>query len=87
MDVSSLFSIVISRGLTRTQTIAESLQTSDHETRMAYIAALDEFARLAPAAFETRSGVVMAFLLKKVLMVPIRPDPVCYSYVFDWDRS
>jgi sister-chromatid-cohesion protein PDS5 len=78
MDVGGS-SYHISHKLTGTQTITEALPTADHHARIAHITALDQLALLAPAAFETRSDVVMAFLLKKVLMVPNEPNPVFCS--------
>ena len=54
------------------QTIADALQDAD-ETRLglvAHIAVLAQLARLSPDAFEARSEDVIAFLVKRVLMVP-----------------
>ncbi|GLB39171.1 putative cohesin-associated protein pds5 [Lyophyllum shimeji] len=61
------------------------------ETLVAHIAALVQVARFAPEAFEEQSDVIMTFLLKEVLMVPILPDPnemdVDEEWVLDEDVS
>lgn len=36
----------------------------------------------APDAFEIKSDVITAYLLKKVLMVPTPVDEVCYTLSF-----
>jgi len=43
---------------------------------VAHITALAQLAKMAPDAFESKSDVIMAFLLKEVLMTPSVPDPV-----------
>ena len=43
---------------------------------VAHIAALAQLAKLAPDAFENKSDVIMAFLLKEVLMTHGTHDPV-----------
>lgn len=42
---------------------------------VARIAALAQFARYAPDAFESKSEVIMTFLLKRIFMIPTPPDP------------
>lgn len=65
------------------QTIADGLQQSDDDTLVARIAALAQLARFAPDAFEHKSDVIMAYLLKQILMIPSPPDPVCSNlYTF-----
>ncbi|KAI0075977.1 ARM repeat-containing protein [Panus rudis PR-1116 ss-1] len=55
--------------------IADSLPEADPDTRVAHIAVLAELASKAPEAFEQKSDVIMGFLVKKVLMTPIAPNP------------
>jgi sister chromatid cohesion protein PDS5 len=43
---------------------------------VAHITALAQLAKMAPDAFESKSDVIMAFLLKEVLMTSSIPDPV-----------
>lgn len=50
------------------------------ELLVAHIAALAQFALLAPDAFESKSDVITEFLVKKLLMVPQLPDPVSGLY-------
>lgn len=60
-----------------------SEEMSDPQMTVARISALAEFAKFAPNAFEHKSDVIMAFLLKQVLMVPTPPDQVSsYSTVY-----
>ncbi|EDR01919.1 uncharacterized protein LACBIDRAFT_254367 [Laccaria bicolor S238N-H82] len=55
---------------------------------VARIAALAQFARYAPDAFESKSEVIMTFLLKRIFMIPTPPDPVCSEeWVEDEDVS
>ncbi|KDQ60158.1 hypothetical protein JAAARDRAFT_711869 [Jaapia argillacea MUCL 33604] len=54
--------------------IADNLAEADEETLVAHVTVLAELARFAPDAFEQRSDVVMAFVLKQVIMVPIPPE-------------
>ncbi|KIL63535.1 hypothetical protein M378DRAFT_192889 [Amanita muscaria Koide BX008] len=51
--------------------IGDELDEEHPDVIVARIAALAQLARFAPEAFERRSDVIMSFLLKKVLMVPI----------------
>lgn len=53
------------------------MANSSPEVLVGHIAVLVQFAKYMPDAFEHRSDVIMAFLLKKILMVPSLPDPVC----------
>jgi sister-chromatid-cohesion protein PDS5 len=41
-----------------------------------YISALAQLARFAPEAFEQKSDVIMAFLVKRILMLPSPVDAV-----------
>ncbi|KAG1732950.1 armadillo-type protein [Suillus lakei] len=56
--------------------IARKLSTAEPDLLVAHTAVLAQFARLAPDAFERKSDVLMAFLVKKLLMVPSPADPV-----------
>lgn len=58
------------------QSVVEELNNREPDKLVAPIAALAQVARFAPAAFEHKSDVITTFLLKKVLMVPVPPDPV-----------
>lgn len=58
------------------QSIADRLSEADPEQLVAHITVLAQLAKMAPDAFETKSDVIMAFLLKEVLMTPSLPDPV-----------
>ena len=58
------------------QSIADSLSEANAEQLVAHITVLAQFAKMAPDAFESKSDVIMAFLLKEVLMAPSTPDPV-----------
>ncbi|KZV76642.1 hypothetical protein PENSPDRAFT_598127 [Peniophora sp. CONT] len=51
------------------ETIADALQDADETKLVAHIAVLAQLARLSPDAFEARSEDVIAFLVKRVLMV------------------
>ncbi|KAI0264684.1 armadillo-type protein [Gloeopeniophorella convolvens] len=57
-------------------TIANDLTDVDEHKLVAHVAALVEFARTSPDAFESRSETIMNFLVKKVLMSPspLSPD-------------
>jgi sister-chromatid-cohesion protein PDS5 len=67
------------------QSIADRLSDANPEHLVAHITVLAQFARLAPDAFESKSDVIMAFLLKEVLMTPNPPDPV--RWVCHFSRS
>ncbi|EGO03586.1 hypothetical protein SERLA73DRAFT_46084 [Serpula lacrymans var. lacrymans S7.3] len=69
------------------ESIADNLSEADPDLLVAHTAALVQFSRLAPDAFEHRSDVIMAFLLKRVLMVPSPPGPVNVEWVEDVDVS
>ena len=58
------------------QSIADRLPEADPEQLVAHITVLAQLAKMAPDAFESKSDVIMAFLLKEVLMTPSPPDPV-----------
>lgn len=49
---------------------------------MAHVVVLAQFARFAPDAFEHKSDVLTAFLLKELLMVPTHPLDVRRPFVF-----
>jgi sister-chromatid-cohesion protein PDS5 len=55
------------------QVICDAMDTSLPEVLVAHTAVLAQFARFAPDAFEHKSDVLMAFLLKELLMVPTHP--------------
>ncbi|KAG6864378.1 hypothetical protein C0991_010047 [Blastosporella zonata] len=73
------------------ESVVEDLPSCEPEKLVAHIAALAQMARFAPAAFERKSDVITAFLLKKVIMVPTLPDPndmdVDEEWVADEDMS
>ena len=77
MDVSFLLWWYSSYSLNATQTISEDLNKVDHHRLVAHVAVLAELARTAPGAFESKSEVVMNFIVKQILMTPSPPDPVC----------
>ncbi|GBE89081.1 armadillo-type protein [Sparassis latifolia] len=52
------------------ESIADGLQDADPELRLAHIAVLSQFSLRMPDAFEPKSDVIVAFLLKQVLMAP-----------------
>ncbi|KAF9457542.1 armadillo-type protein [Collybia nuda] len=56
------------------ESIVEGMTDCSPELLVGHIAVLAQFAKYIPDAFEHRSDVIMAFLLKKVLMVPSLPD-------------
>ncbi|KAJ7145311.1 armadillo-type protein [Mycena crocata] len=53
--------------------ICDALGTTAPEVLVAHVAVLAQFARFAPDAFEHKSDVLMAFLLKDLLMIPTSP--------------
>ncbi|KAJ7135989.1 cohesin-associated protein Pds5 [Mycena epipterygia] len=53
--------------------ICDGLGSSSPEVLVAHVAVLAQFARFAPDAFEHKSDVLTAFLLKELLMVPTHP--------------
>ncbi|KAJ7039761.1 armadillo-type protein [Mycena alexandri] len=55
------------------EAISDDLDTAAPEVLVAHVAALAQFARFAPDAFEHRSDVLIEFLLKRLLMVPTHP--------------
>ncbi|KAJ7096724.1 armadillo-type protein [Mycena belliarum] len=55
------------------ETICDSLGTTTPEVLVAHVAVLAQFARFAPDAFEHKSDVLTAFLLKELLMIPTHP--------------
>ncbi|KAK0480865.1 armadillo-type protein [Armillaria novae-zelandiae] len=57
------------------ESLADGLAEASSELLVAHIAALAQFALLAPDAFESKSDVITEFLVKKLLMVPQLPDP------------
>lgn len=58
------------------QTIADALPEADLDHQAAHIAVLAQLALRSPDAFELKSDVITAFLLKKVLMTGNEADPV-----------
>jgi sister-chromatid-cohesion protein PDS5 len=58
------------------QSITDKLSEAEGEQLVAHITVLAQFAKLAPDAFENKSDIISAFLLKEVLMSPSPPDPV-----------
>ena len=65
------------------QAIADALPEADPEHLAAHIAVLAQLALRSPDAFELKSDVITAFLLKKVLMTGNEADPVgIYLLVF-----
>jgi len=65
------------------QSIAGKLSAAQPDLLVAHTAVLAQFSRLAPDSFERKSDVLMAFLIKKLLMVPSPPDPVRSGITFD----
>lgn len=63
------------------QQITDSLPEAEPELLAAHIAVLAQLASRAPEAFERKSDVITAFLLKQVLMVPSPPDEVRTDFV------
>ncbi|KAF8726601.1 hypothetical protein AX14_007667 [Amanita brunnescens Koide BX004] len=57
------------------ESISNSLSETEPSALVARIAALAQIARYAPDAFEQKSDVIVSFLLKNVLMVPIEINP------------
>ncbi|KAJ7695426.1 cohesin-associated protein Pds5 [Mycena rosella] len=55
------------------EVICEALGTTSPELLVAHVAVLAQFARFTPDAFEHKSDVLTAFLLKELLMVPTHP--------------
>lgn len=58
------------------QTISDELRSVRDDLLVAHITVLAQFARVAPEAFEEKSDVIMAFLMKKVLLGPAPVDMV-----------
>ncbi|KZP25702.1 ARM repeat-containing protein [Athelia psychrophila] len=56
------------------ETISERLPDANPEQLVAHITVLAQLSRFAPDAFETRSEVIMAFLVKDIVMQPSPPD-------------
>ncbi|KAJ6486929.1 armadillo-type protein [Mycena sanguinolenta] len=52
------------------ETISDALNSAAPEVLVSHVAVLAQFARFAPDAFEHKSDVLTAFLLKELLMVP-----------------
>lgn len=59
------------------QSIARGLPEADPELLIAHVTVLAQLTLKSPDAFEQKSDVIMAFLLKQVLMVARPDDPVC----------
>ncbi|KAG7446844.1 cohesin-associated protein Pds5 [Guyanagaster necrorhizus] len=57
------------------ESMADGLSDASPELLIAHIAALAQFALLAPDAFESKSDVITEFLVKELLMIPQLPDP------------
>ncbi|KAF8189855.1 cohesin-associated protein Pds5 [Mycena galopus ATCC 62051] len=55
------------------ETISDALSTASPEVLVSHLAVLAQFARFAPDAFEHKSHVLTAFLLKELLMIPTHP--------------
>ncbi|KAL0958138.1 hypothetical protein HGRIS_000306 [Hohenbuehelia grisea] len=66
------------------ETIANNLPDADAEQRFAHLAVLAQFARFASAAFDQQSEVIMTFLLKQVLMVPLSLDADAMEDEEEW---
>ncbi|KAJ3999568.1 armadillo-type protein [Lentinula boryana] len=59
------------------ESIADSLNEASEDQLVAHLVSLGQFARFVPDAFEQKSDVITAFLLRKLLMVPSQlPDDV-----------
>ncbi|KAJ3762232.1 cohesin-associated protein Pds5 [Lentinula raphanica] len=57
--------------------IADSLDDAPEDQLVAHLVSLGQFARFVPNAFEQKSDVITAFLLRKLLMIPsLCPDNV-----------
>ncbi len=69
------------------QAVVEDLPNSSDEARVARITVLAQLAKLVPDAFESRSDVITAFLLKHVLMVPISPNEVYFATLPVWPED
>ncbi|KAJ4463966.1 armadillo-type protein [Lentinula edodes] len=55
------------------ESIADSLNKAPADQLVAHLVSLAQFARFIPDAFEQKSDIITAFLLKKLLMVPSLP--------------
>lgn len=62
------------------QYITDRLSTADPEDLVAYTSVLIEIIRSVPEAFEQKSDVIVAILLKQVLLKPSF-DPVSVLYI------
>ncbi|PSR74380.1 hypothetical protein PHLCEN_2v9888 [Hermanssonia centrifuga] len=56
------------------ETIVEELHNADPDRLVAHIAVLAQFALKAPRAFESKSSVIMPYLIKQVIMAPTPVD-------------
>ncbi|KAI0790526.1 armadillo-type protein [Abortiporus biennis] len=66
------------------EAISDQLPEVDDDLLVAHVAVLAQFSLLAPDAFEEKSDVIMAFLLKKILMGPTPSDPDRMEVENDW---
>ncbi|KAH7926273.1 hypothetical protein BV22DRAFT_1128351 [Leucogyrophana mollusca] len=66
------------------ESIADKLPKASPQHLVAHTTVLAQFSRLVPDAFEHKSDVIMAFLVKKVLMVPTPPDQDEMDTDADW---
>ena len=58
------------------KSIASKMSNKQAILPVCYISALAQLARFSPEAFEQKSDVIMAFLVKRILMLPSPVDAV-----------
>ncbi|KAF7975521.1 hypothetical protein HWV62_9337 [Athelia sp. TMB] len=66
------------------ETISGQLSDADPEQLVAHITVLAQLSRFAPDAFETKSEVIMALLVKEIIMQPSPPDPETMDDGEEW---
>ncbi|KAJ4468818.1 armadillo-type protein [Lentinula aciculospora] len=66
------------------ESIADFLNEAPEDQLVAHLVSLAQFARFAPDAFEQKSDIVTAFLLKRLLMVPSLPHDVVEDDGEEW---
>ncbi|KAH7910374.1 armadillo-type protein [Hygrophoropsis aurantiaca] len=71
-------------GMEVVESLAEKLPKAAPQDLVAHITVLAQLAHLVPNAFEDKSDVIMAFLVKKVLMVPTSADQDEMDTDTDW---
>ncbi|KAH9039613.1 armadillo-type protein [Lactarius pseudohatsudake] len=64
--------------------ISGDLDNADDHKLLAHISVLAELAQTAPDSFETKSEVIMNFIVKQILMSPSPPDPGDMDVDIEW---